>query len=173
VQHSAPDAHAVPIRLQALASGAHAGGLPRQLVLQHSASWVQLAPSAAHVATQIVSSGKNCARHVPTQQSPSCTQSAPMGLQLPGPKSHLPTASHVAQHAPHASPVGRQGAVGSGAQRPPPPSPGEQRPLQHSASDTQSSPTLMHEWPATHTPPRQAIAQQSSDHVHAAPTGRQ
>jgi hypothetical protein len=115
------------------------------------------------------------ARHVPTQQSPFTSQSAPIARQLPTPKSHRPTESQVPQHEPHASPVAEHGAEGSAVHRPPSPASGseEQKPLQHSAPSTQSWPTSMHEWPSTHTPPRQAIAQQSSDHVHAAPAGKQ
>jgi hypothetical protein len=115
------------------------------------------------------------ARQVPTQQSLSCWHSAPIARQLPGPKSHRPTASHVWQHVPHASPVGEQGAVGSAVHNPlcAASGPAEQKPLQHSAPATQSRPSRMHEWPATHIPPRQAIAQQSSDHVQGAPTGKQ
>jgi hypothetical protein len=99
-----------------LAFGAQRGGLPVQFRLQHSASWVQVAPSFKHVASQIVSFGQFGVAHLPTQQSASSTQSAPMGRQAPGPKSHLPTASQVAQHAPHLSPVGRQGIAGSATQ---------------------------------------------------------
>jgi hypothetical protein len=70
--------------------------------------------------------------------------------------------------------VDEQGAEGSAVHNPPgPESPAEQNPLQHSAPSTQSWPTTMHECPSTHTPPRQAIAQQSSDQVHVAPAGKQ
>jgi hypothetical protein len=80
------------------------------------------------------------ARHVPTQQSPFTSHSAPIARQLPTPKSHRPTESHAPQHAPHASPVAKQGADGSAVHRPPSPASGspEQKPLQHSAPSTQS-----------------------------------